>query len=118
MVGVAVALLGLAVAGLGFQGAAGLAVGLRVGVAVLDHEPLFDDLDDATFADFEPRTRTELTARGSKTRMGDGLIFFGMVLCYCVRGEVGGFVRFLRCIGGAAERLLPPHVLHLCPYNM
>ena len=38
-------------------------------------EPLFDDLDDATFADFEPRT--VLTARVSKTRMGDGLIFWG-----------------------------------------
>ena len=77
MVGVAVALLGLAVAGLGSQGAAGSAVRLRVGLAVLDDEPLFDDLDDATFADFEPRT--EPTARGSKTRKGDGLIFFGMV---------------------------------------
>jgi hypothetical protein len=43
----------------------------------LDDEPLFHDLDDATFADFEPRT--EPTARGSKTRMGNGLIFLEWV---------------------------------------
>lgn len=54
-----------------------MAVRLRVGLAVLDDEPLFHDLDDATFADFEPRT--EPTARGSKTRMGNGLIFLEWV---------------------------------------